>query len=110
MRPVKPARFSGTVVVEWLNVTGGADAAPDWTLGHNELIREGDVWVGVSAQKVGVDALKTAPPRGDPVRYATLSHPGDSYSYDIFSQAGQAIRDHAHDARRPEAETHHRDG
>jgi hypothetical protein len=32
---------------------------------------------------------------GDPVRYAPLSHPGDSFSYDIFSQAGQAIRDNA---------------
>lgn len=31
----------------------------------------------------------------DPVRYAALSHPGDSYSYDIFSQAGQAIRNNA---------------
>ena len=37
---------------------GGADAGPDWMLGHNELIREGFVWVGVSAQKVGVDALR----------------------------------------------------
>ena len=46
--------------------------------------------------------LKSAdPPRGDAGRYANLSHPGDSYSYDIFSQAGQAIRDNAaHDARR----------
>ena len=29
------------------------------------------------------------------MRYASLNHPGDSYSYDMFSQAGQAIRDHA---------------
>jgi hypothetical protein len=29
----------------------------------------------------------------DPQRYATLSHPGDAFSYDIFSQAGQLIRD-----------------
>ena len=28
----------------------------------------------------------------DPVRYGSLSHPGDSFSYDIFSQAGEAIR------------------
>ena len=96
MRPVKPRRFNGTVIVEWLNVSGGADAGPDWTLGHNQLIREGFVWVGVSAQRVGLDALKSAgPPRGDPVRYANLSHPGDGYSYDIFSQAGQALRDNA---------------
>ena len=96
MRPINRHRFNGTVVVEWLNVTGGADAGPDWMLGHNELIREGFAWVGVSAQKVGVDALKsTDPARGDAVRYANLSHPGDSYSNDIFSQAGQAVRDDA---------------
>src|SRR5207244_429656 len=27
-----------------------------------------------------------------PERYGTLTHPGDSFSYDIYSQAGQAIR------------------
>ncbi|MGW0948630.1 alpha/beta hydrolase domain-containing protein [Streptomyces sp. NPDC002623] len=90
-RPVDPARFNGTVVVEWLNVTGGVDAAPEWIYAHNELIREGYAWVGVSAQATGAAATETA----DPVRYADLSHPGDSYSYDIFSQAGQAVRDSA---------------
>jgi hypothetical protein len=93
-RPVDDRDFNGTVVVEWLNVTGGVDASPDWTHLHTELIRRGYAWVGVSAQAVGVNALKVAP-LGDPVRYATLTHPGDSYSYDIFSQAGQAIRDDA---------------
>ncbi len=29
------------------------------------------------------------------MRYASLTHPGDSYSYDMFSQAGQAVRDDA---------------
>jgi hypothetical protein len=42
----------------------------------------------VSAQIVGLNATKAV----DPVRYAALSHPGDSFSYDIFSQAGHAIR------------------
>jgi hypothetical protein len=96
MRPADPRRFNGTVVVEWLNVSGLADNGPDWTQAHTEMIREGFVWVGVSAQKVGVDALKSdQPPTGDPTRYAGLSHPGDDYSYDIFSQAGQAIHDDA---------------
>ena len=111
MRPINPRRFNGTVIVEWLNVSGGTDAGADWMLGHNELIREGFVWVGVSAQSVGVNALKsTAPPNGDAVRYANLSHPGDDYSYDIFSQAGQAIRDNARDdARRAETQARDRD-
>jgi hypothetical protein len=90
-RPADPARFNGTVVVEWLNVSAGVDAAAEWLYSHNEMIRDGFAYVGVSAQALGVAALKAA----DPVRYAALSHPGDSYSYDIFSQAGQAVRDSA---------------
>ena len=94
MRPIDRNRFNGTVIVEWLNVSGGSDAGPDWMLGHTELVREGFVWVGVSAQALGVNALKsTDPTTADAVRYANLAHPGDDYSYDIFSQAGQAIRD-----------------
>lgn len=99
-RPINPADFNGTVVVEWFNVTGQADASPDWQHMHAELVREGYVWVGVSAQFAGVNQLKcpaltppACPAAGDPGRYGSLVHPTDSYSYDIFSQAGQAIRD-----------------
>src|SRR5262249_2414945 len=98
-RPANPKKFSGTVVVEWLNVSGGVDAAPDWVQGHVELLREGVVWVGVSAQIVGIEGGTTilgmhsqSPKVVNPARYGSLHHPGDSFSYDIFSQAGQAIR------------------
>src|SRR5262245_22188390 len=98
-RPTNPKKFNGTVAVEWLNVSGGVEAAPDWSGAHVELIREGCAWVGVSAQFVGVEGgtallgivslpLKTV----NPARYGTLVQPGDSFSYDIYSQAGQAIR------------------
>jgi hypothetical protein len=90
-RPIDPSKFNGTVMVEWLNVSGGLDDAPDWVLSHNELIRDGFAWVGVSAQAVGVNALVSS----DPTRYGALSDPGDSYSYDIFSQAGQAVWDNS---------------
>jgi hypothetical protein len=90
-RPIDPRKFNGTVMVEWLNDSGGLDDAPDWALSHNELIRDGFAWVGVSAQAVGVTELQGL----DPDRYGSLSHPGDSYSYDIFSQAGQAIWDNS---------------
>jgi hypothetical protein len=97
-RPIDPKKFNGTVVVEWLNVSGQVDADPDWTQTHNELIRDGFAWVGVSAQAAGLNALKCSMSclsPGDPARYGTLFHPGDSYSYDIFSQAGQAIHKNA---------------
>ena len=96
MTPANAEDFNGTVYVEWLNVSGGLDASPDWTHGHLQMAREGAAYVGVSAQLVGVNQLKSAtgpPVPGDPARYAPLSHPGDSYSFDIFSQAGQAILD-----------------
>ena len=57
-RPIDPKKFNGTVIVEWLNVSGQVDADPDWTQTHNELIRDGFAWVGVSAQAVGLNQLK----------------------------------------------------
>jgi Alpha/beta hydrolase domain len=94
-RPADDADFSGTVVVEWLNVSGGADAAPDWMQAHTELIRAGHAWAGVSAQRAGIEGggLVDGPhlKKAHPDRYAALSHPGDAWSFDIFSQAGQAL-------------------
>jgi hypothetical protein len=87
VRPINPADFNGTVIVEWLNVTAGADAPPDWIMAHNEFMRQGYAWIGVSAQAVGVNALKNAGGLAG-VRYASLAHPGDSYSYSMFSHAG----------------------
>ena len=87
-RPIDPKNFNGTVVVEWFNVTSGSDANVDWSFGHDEMIRTGTVYVGVSAQAAGLNAAK----KTDPSRYGSLVHPGDSYSYDIFSQAGMAVR------------------
>jgi hypothetical protein len=100
MRPIDPAQFNGTVIVEWLNVSATFDSAPDWGMAHTELTRSGYIWVGVSAQEEGVEALITGSAdailftnSGD--RYSSLMHPGDSFSYDIFSQVGQLLRNPA---------------
>ena len=87
-RPSDPARFNGTVVVEWLNVSGGLDASPDFGYVHAELLRSGYTWVGVSAQSVGVVATA----KQNPTRYKDLDHPGDAFAYDIYTQAGRAVR------------------
>ena len=88
-RPVDRRDFNGTVVVEWLNVSGGSDASPDWMHTHVELIG-GYAWVGVRAGRGAQRPQGRA--TGEIRRCASLTHPGDSYSYDMFSQA-QAIRD-----------------
>jgi hypothetical protein len=99
-RPTNPKKFSGTVIVEWLNVSGGVDANPDWTQTHVEIIREGAAWVGVSAQFVGVEGgsglvglgISLPLKKVNPARYGSLHHPGDGFSYDMFSQAARAVR------------------
>ena len=94
------AAFSGTVIVEWLNVSGGIDAPAVWFMAHREIVRAGHAYVAVSAQRVGVEggasmgmdmSLKTL----DAARYSTLQHPGDEYAYDIYSQVGRLVRDRA---------------
>lgn len=113
-RPVTPDHFNGTVIVEWLNVTLDQDI--DFVFGATRelLVRDGYAWIGVSAQRHGVEAMK----KWDPARYATLSvaasnidpvngkeidpaNPqimavgGDVLAWDIFSQVGQLAASNA---------------
>jgi hypothetical protein len=112
-RPADADAFSGTVLVEWFNVSA-IEAAPDWGYLSEEILREGHAYVGVSAQVQGVEGGDTLldvevdqeqaedagvdTDRGglkntDPDRYGTLVHPGDAYSFDIFSQVARAIEE-----------------
>ena len=96
-----PPHFSGTVVVEWMNESGG-ESAPDWDYLNPELMSAGDAYVAVSAQALGVEGgtpiLGSATAgageglvQKDPARYGTLHHPGDQYTLDIFAQIGLAL-------------------
>lgn len=86
--PADPDEFNGVVLVEWFNVTSQLEIDLDWGVGFRHLIDQGYGYVGVSAQETGVRQLKA----WDPVRYASLQHPGDDFSYDIFEQAIAALR------------------
>jgi hypothetical protein len=105
-RPVSPHRFNGTVLLEWQNVTAGYDLDAHW-ISWKHFLRAGYVWVGVSAQRVGVHGVDPVPPSTtpnqglkawNPNRYGTLDVTAggtitdDSLCYDIFSQAAQAVR------------------
>jgi Alpha/beta hydrolase domain len=101
-RPSNPKSFNGTVVVEWLNVSGG-ESAPGWDYLNPELMRAGYAYVGVSAQALGVEGgtpLVGSPVASasqglvtkEPARYGTLHHPGDQYALDIYAQIANALR------------------
>jgi hypothetical protein len=97
-RPIDPKRFNGTVVVEWMQSSAGFDKDVNWNWQNQEFIRSGNAWVGVSAQRQGVDG---SPPsstnrfkdlvRWDGARYGSLHIPSEGLSYDIFSQVGRVV-------------------
>ncbi|MBD5785781.1 hypothetical protein IF650_06265 [Cellulosimicrobium terreum] len=97
-RPVDQAAFNGTVIAEWYNVSNQWDQEVDWFQTHEHLVREGYAWVGISAQRAGVHSA-TGLRTWSPNRYGTLdltdggTVTDDSLSYDVFSQAVEAVRD-----------------
>jgi hypothetical protein len=97
-RPMSPDGFNGTVLMEWLNVTGRYDFDGLWIASSEHLIRRGYAWVGVSAQPAGIHDPTSGLKVWSPGRYGTLDVTENgrfvdgSLSFDIFSQAAQAIR------------------
>jgi len=93
-RPANQADFNGTVLLEWQNVTAGYDLDALWSSFRDDFVVDGYAWVGISAQRVGVNQLK----EWSLVRYGSLDVTNggnverDAVSYDIFGQAAQAIR------------------
>ncbi|MEM7139779.1 MAG: alpha/beta hydrolase domain-containing protein [Actinomycetota bacterium] len=114
VRRPAPEAFSGVVLVEWLNVTA-VEASPDWAYLADEIGRSGHAYVAVSAQALGVeggqslleveideavaddvgaegDVATGGLVNTDPARYDTLTHPGDAFAFDIFSQVAATLR------------------
>ncbi len=68
-RPANRARFSGNVMVEILNPTNWFDLEIGWAFTHDQLLLNGDAWVGITIKPIAINALQTF----DPVRYASLA-------------------------------------
>jgi len=113
VRTHSAAKFNGTLVVEWANVTAGQDIDFVFAEAYNYLLREGYAVAVVSAQRLGVDRLKSWNPQryGDLTVTADSSDPqsgqkiddcppgtacpGDPLSWDIMTQVSKALKDNA---------------
>jgi hypothetical protein len=91
VRPSDPADFTGTVMLDWVNVTAQFENEVDSLTAVRFLLRSGWAWVHVSAQAAGLCCTPLTPQVYDPVRYADLHHPGDAYANDMFSQIAKAF-------------------
>lgn len=97
-RPIDPKKFNGTVLAEWQNVTAGYDLDAHWESTFEQIVRGGYAWVGISAQRVGVQQEPNGLKLYSPTRYASLdvtdggAITNDGLSYDIFAQGMQAVK------------------
>ena len=91
-RPRSQERFNGTVLLDWVNVTAQFENAVDILEAREMLLRDGYAFVHVSAQAAGLCCTPLTPQVWDPVRYADISHPGDAYADDMFTQVAAAVR------------------
>ncbi len=97
-RPASPGKFNGIVLMEWQNVTAGYDLDALWATSSEHYLRRGYAWIGVSAQRAGIHTPGTGLKAWSPSRYGTLDVTrngtimDDALSFDIFSQAAQAVR------------------
>jgi hypothetical protein len=99
-RPQSAVDFNGTVIVEWQNVSATYDLDAAWVASSEHFLRRGYAWIGVSAQRTGVHSVPYGLKPWNPIRYSTLNIPAtpviptvpaDAFSFDIFSQAAQAV-------------------
>ena len=67
--PKDPAAFSGNIVIEIDNATPGFDLDRSWILTYKQIIRNGDVYVGLLSKPNVLTTLKMF----DPERYAPLA-------------------------------------
>lgn len=97
-RPTSPNDFNGTVLMEWQVTTPGHDMDAFWLEEHEHYIRRGYAWVGVSVLRASVHTAVVGLKAWSPSRYGTLDVTqkgmflNDELSFDIFSQAAQAVR------------------
>ena len=99
-RPRHNRDFSGTVVIEPLNPSGGFDIAAVWDRSRELFVQRGDIFIGWSSKSVIVNALKL----WNPARYAPLhwdylpfvpggnSGVNDGITFDIAAQIGALIK------------------
>lgn len=91
-RPAKRSAFSGTVLVEALNPSIGADLQTKWSSSAELLGRSGHAYVGVTVANRGaaqpVDALAAF----DPERYAALDYPDMGVTWDLLAQLGATLQ------------------
>jgi hypothetical protein len=96
-RPTSTRAFNGTAIAEWENVTAQVPGGhPMFAWLDSYALTNGYAFVQIAAQatpaaagSLGYGELGHV--AMDPARYGSLKHPGDDFSFDIFTQAMRSL-------------------
>ncbi|MGE4607166.1 MAG: alpha/beta hydrolase domain-containing protein [Myxococcota bacterium] len=97
-RPVEPADFTGTLVIEWWNSTAGFDTAPVWDPMAEFVGREGWIYVGVTNSTTSIGFLKNGCTvfgialAGCQTRYSALNMSENGLAFDMVSQIANTLK------------------
>jgi Alpha/beta hydrolase domain len=97
--PTDPSTFSGRVVMEPFNTSGGADAGVVWGQIGSMLEAAGDAWIGVTVRSSSQAHLLAF----DPVRYRAIDIAVNDVEWDILRQVGGLVKQRGEEVLLPEA-------
>ena len=87
-RPTDPTRFSGRVLIEPFNTSGGPDRDIVWSLVGSLLQTNGDAWIGITHRTSSVKHLQEY----DAERYVDLDISSNDLAWDVLRQLAELVR------------------
>jgi Alpha/beta hydrolase domain len=91
-RPADARNFSGNVVVEIYNSTAGVEKDVEFIQSSPFLLRNGDIWIGITNSTSGIAALETYDAGNGTRRYSTLNFTDNGLAWDAISQLGALLK------------------
>jgi hypothetical protein len=91
-RPTDARNFSGNAVVEIYNSTAGVDKDLEFIQSGPFLLRNGDIWIGITNSTSGIVALATYDPGNGTSRYSTVNFTDNGLAWDAISQLGALLK------------------
>lgn len=87
-RPSNQRDFTGTIHLSLKNPTSNYDINYDWQLTRRHIVRDGDIWVGVSVKASSIDFTR----RWNSTTHGSLSWTDDGLIYGVTQELGLKLK------------------
>jgi hypothetical protein len=91
-RPIDARQFSGNVDIEIYNSTAGVDKDVEFIQSSPFLLRNGDIWIGITTATNAITALQDYDAGNNTSRYSALNFTDNGLAWDAISQLGALLK------------------